>query len=224
MNTDRLIERLAEHAEPARPLRRPWIRVAVWLAAAGVYLAAMTLPLTSNADLAANGSDWKFVFPQFAAIVTGAAAAMAAFASTIPGYSRRILWLPAAAGLVWVGSLVGWSLQEWNQGVSVAAPREWRCVAMIVGGGAMPALLMAHMLRRGAPLSPGMTTALGALAVAGLANVAACVSHPHPSDAVVLVWHGSTIAALLACALLAGKRVLNWDHRLRDGSRGVHRA
>jgi hypothetical protein len=216
MNTDRLIERLARQVEPARPLQRPLIRAAMWTGGAIVYVATITLLMTSRADLSSNLVAWKLLFPQLAAAVTGAAAAVAAFASTVPGYSRRILLLPAVAGLLWFGSLAGWSLQEWTQGVSVAAPGEWRCVAMIVGGGAVPAVFMAMMLRRGAPLTPGVTTALGALAVTGLANVSACLSQPHPNSAVVLVWHGLTIAALDAIAAWMGRDVLNWK-RLRAG-------
>jgi hypothetical protein len=216
MDTNRLIERLAQEAQPAPPLPRPWIRAAVWLGGVVVYLAAISFPMTSSADLAANSIGWKFLLPQLAAIVTAAAAAVAAFASTVPGYSRRILWLPAVAGLVWLGSLTGWSLQEWHQGVSVAEPREWLCVAMIAGGGAVPAVFMAMMLRRGAPLAPGVTIALGALAVTGLANVVACLSRPHPNSAVVLVWHGLTIAALVAIAAWMGRDLLSWQ-RLRAG-------
>jgi hypothetical protein len=216
MDTTRLIERLAHEAQPAPPLPRPWIRAAVWLGGVVLYLAAITLPMTSNAHIAANGTGWKFLFPQLAAVVTAAAAAFAAFASTVPGYSRRILWLPAAAGLVWFGGLVGWSYGEWHAGVRLAAPREWVCVVMIVAGGAVPAFVMAKMLRRGAPLTPGVTTALGALAVTGLANVGACLSHPHPSSAVTLVWHGLTIAALVAVAGWMGRDLLNWK-RLRAG-------
>jgi len=216
MDTNRLIERLAQDTEPAPPLRQPWVRGGIWLGGVVLYLAVITLAMTSDADLAANGTGWKFMFPQLAAIVTGAAAAVAALASTVPGYSRRILWLPAAAGVVWLASLAGWSFQEWQAGVSVAAPREWMCVAMIVLGGAVPAFFMAMMLRRGAPLTPGVTTALGTLAVTGLANVGACFSHPHPSAAVVLVWHGLTIAALVGIGAWLGRDLLNWK-RLRAG-------
>ena len=223
MNTDRLIERLAQEAEPAPPLAQPWTRAATWLAGVAIYLFVVALSMTSSADVAANGIGWRFVFPQIAAIVTSLAAAVAAFASIVPGYSRRILALPAVAAAVWLGSVAGWSLQEWNQGVSLAAPREWLCVAMIVGGGAVPALLMSTMLRRGAPLTPGVTTALAALAVAGLSNVVACLSEPHPSSVVVLIWHGGTIVTLVALAAWAGRRVLNWE-RLRAAAQPARRS
>ena len=97
--------------------------------------------------------------------------------------------------------------------VGLAPQREWLCVAMIAIGGALPALGMALKLRHGAPLTPRITMALAVLAAAGLANVGACVSHPHPSSAVVLIWHGVTVLSLVAVSS-GGTSVLSWD-RLR---------
>lgn len=89
---------------------------------------------------------------------------------------------------------------------------------MIGLGGALPAWAMARMLRYGAPLTPRVTSALVALAAAGLANVGACISHPHPSSAVVLLWHGATVAALVAASAWAGQHLISWE-RLRRLSR-----
>ncbi len=216
MNTDRLIESLAQDLRPAPALRGPWTRAGWWLFGAVAYLGTLTLMMTSRADVAANAS-WSFVFPQMAAILTAAASAAAAFASTVPGFSQRVLFLPAAAAMVWFGSLVGGAMWEWNQvgSASVAEPREWLCVAMILFGGALPGVGIGIMLRRGAPLTPRLTAALGMLAVVALANVSACVSHPHVSSAVTLVWHGSTIVALLALAISGGHLGLTWEHRQR---------
>jgi hypothetical protein len=82
---------------------------------------------------------------------------------------------------------------------------------MIVFGGALPAVGITIMLRQGAPLTPRLTAALSVLAVAGLANVGACVSHLHPSSAVTLVWHGVTILTLVAMAAWTGRLVLTWQ-------------
>jgi hypothetical protein len=217
MNTDRLIESLAQDLRPAPALRGPWARAGWWLLGAAAYLGILTLVMTSRADLAANGTSWRFVVPQVAAILTSATAAAAAFASTVPGFSRRILILPAAAAMVWLGSLLGGAVSEGSQvgSASVAAPREWLCVAMILFGGALPGAGIGLMLRKGAPLTPRLTAALGVLAVAAIANVGACISHPHSSSAVTLVWHGSTILALLALAVCAGHLVLTWEQRQR---------
>ena len=82
---------------------------------------------------------------------------------------------------------------------------------MIALGSALPALGMMLMLRRGAPLTPRVTTALAVLAAAALANVGVCVSHPHPSTAVVLIWHGATLLVLVATSSWAGRSLLAWD-------------
>jgi hypothetical protein len=77
-------------------------------------------------------------------------------------------------------------------------------------GGLAPAVMMALMLRRGAPLSPRLTTALGVLAVAGLGNLGMCLAETHPLRIVVLVWHGGTLLTLALFAAWAGGRLLNW--------------
>lgn len=213
MNTDHLIERLAQDLPPAPALRPPWVRAGWWLLGAIAYLGALTLMMTSRADVEANGTGWRFMLPQVAALATAAAAAAAALASTVPGSSRRALWLPAIAATVWIGSLVAGAVQEWGLpgSAGLAAPREWRCVAMIVAGGVLPALAMLGMLRHGAPLTPRLTAALAVLAAAGLANVGACLSHPHPSSATTLAWHGATILALLGLAVWSGRAMLGWE-------------
>jgi len=216
MNTDRLIESLAQDLRPAPALRAPWARAGWWLLGAAAYLGILTLLMTSRADLLANGSSSGLVFSQIAAILTAAAAAAAAFASTVPAFSHRVLLLPAVAAMVWFGSLVGGAVWEWRQsgGADVAAASgEWLCVATIVFGGAPPGVGIGLMLRKGAPLTPRLTAALGVLAVAALANVSACVSHPHSSNAVTLVWHGSTILALLAGAVSGGRFLLTWEQQ-----------
>jgi hypothetical protein len=101
---------------------------------------------------------------------------------------------------------------EWGDPAAILArPREWMCVAVIVLGGAPMVAVLFRMLRRGAPLDPVVTAALGTLAVGALANVGACVSHPHASSAVTLVWHGVTIAALVGLAAASGRAMFRWD-------------
>jgi hypothetical protein len=223
MNTDQLLEHLARDLRPAPALHRPEARAAWWLLAAVVYLAIVAFTMTSRADIAANSGGWVFLLSQIAAVATAAASALAAFASTVPGYSRRVFWVPAIAAAAWLGSLAGDAVYAWNEAgmADLVALREWPCVAMMVLGGALPWLMIAFMLRRGAPLAPRVTAALGALAVAALASVAACVSHPHPSGLVTLVWHGSTTLVLMGVtAATANYVALTWEKRKRL-ARGV---
>jgi hypothetical protein len=212
MNTDRLIAHLADRLPPVQPLRRPGWRAFVWLCGASAFLGVLALSMTSTADVAINGTGFGFVGPQLVAVLTSILAAWAAFTSVIPGYSRAALMWPVVAGVAWIGGLaIG--MPEGQSGAMLAAPREWMCVAVIIlSGGPMMAALW-FMLRRGAPLNPSVTAALAALAVGALANVAACVSHPHTNNAITLVWHGATMAVLVGLAAATGHLALKWDVR-----------
>jgi len=210
MNTDRLIDSLADGLSPVQPLRAPGFRAFVWLGGASAFLGVLALSMTSSADVAVNGTGFGFVGPQLAAVLTGILAAWAAFTSVIPGYSRSAFVWPVIAGVAWIGGLaIG--VPQGQAGILTAAPHEWMCVAVIVLGGAPLMAAMWLMLRRGAPLHPGITAALAAIAVGALANVAACVSHPHSNNAITLVWHGATIAVLVGVAAATGPLALKWD-------------
>ncbi len=69
---------------------------------------------------------------------------------------------------------------------------------------------MAVMLRRGAPLSPHTTTALGGLAAAGLGNFGLRLFHSQDASLMVLVWQVGTVFILTAMAAWAGHYLLNW--------------
>ncbi len=95
METDKLIQKLAAGAGPVRPLASPWARTALWLAVALPYIALVVAVISPRADLLSKLADARFLIEQIAALATGIAAAMAAFASTVPGYDRKVLLLPA---------------------------------------------------------------------------------------------------------------------------------
>jgi len=212
MDTEKLIERLAEAVEPVRPLSRPWARTAAWLLAAIPYVALVVLAVSPRADLLAKASEWRYLVEQLAALATGIAAAAAAFATTIPGYDRRILFLPALPLAIWLGSLGEGCVQDWIQfgpdGLSLRP--DWFCFPAIVLVGAVPAIAMAVMLRRGAPLTPHITTALGGLAAAGLGNFGLRLFHSQDASLMVLVWQVGTVFILTAFAAWAGQYLLNW--------------
>jgi hypothetical protein len=211
MKTEGLIETLSHDVAPAPPLAGPWTRSAVWLLGTLVYFSVLLLMMTSVPKVAANGRDWLFVFQQFAAVSTAAAAAGAAFALTVPGYPTWSLRLATVAAFAWVASVILGTVQEWTRNdVNLAVPGEWACVVFILLGGLLPAVTIVCLLRRGAPLAPGLTTALAVLASTALASVTACLSHPHPSDAVTFVWHGTTVLLLVAMAASTGRLVLKW--------------
>jgi hypothetical protein len=211
-DTEELIRRLAEDIEPVRPLRSPWIRTGVWLVLALPYVALIVLLMSPRGDLPSKMSDVRFVIEQVAALATGITAAMAAFATGVPGHSRRLLVLPLLPLALWLGSLGQGCVQDWSrlgpQGLSLRP--DWLCLPAIVLVGSVPALVMAVMLRRGAPLTPHVTMALGGLAAAGLGNFGLRLFHPQDASVMVLFWQVGAVFLVAALAGWGGGYWLNW--------------
>ncbi len=212
LETEKLIQRLADSSGPVRPLARPWVRAAAWLALAIPYVGLVVYVVSPRDDLIAKLWHLRFFIEQIAALATGIAAAVAAFASTIPDYDRKLLLLPLLPLAVWLGTLGQGCIQAWIQfgtdGLSLQP--DWFCFPAIVLVGTIPAIAMAVMLRRGAPLTPHMTTALGGLAAAGLGNFGLRLFHAQDASLMVLVWQVGTVIVLTAMAAWAGRYLLNW--------------
>ena len=66
------------------------------------------------------------------------------------------------------------------------------------------------MLRRGAPLTPHRTAALGGLAAARLGNVGLRLVLPEDANVGLFVWHIGGVFLLAALAAGAGHYLLNW--------------
>ena len=148
----------------------------------------------------------------FSAEVTGIAAAVAAFTSVIPGMSRKLLLLPLFSLAVWVGTIGEGYVERWlwygSNGLSLQP--DWFCFPAIVLVGTVPAIAMAVMLRRGVPLAPSATAALGGLAAAGLGNFGLRFFHQQDASLMVLVWQVGTVMLLSVLAGSAGRYLLNW--------------
>jgi len=214
MNTDELIERLAKELQPVRPLPRPGIRATVWLLGAAAYVGALAVAMTAG-RLPAGIGDVRMWLPLVAAFLATLLAARGAFASVVPGHAANAVGTLVLAALVWLGALVATSEWQLPAAAIASARHEWVCVAVIVGGGVPLMVLLAAMLRRGAPLKPGRTAALAAMTVGTLANVGACWSLPHASNEITLVWHGGTVLALVLVAAVAGRLVFTWRTAVR---------
>jgi hypothetical protein len=153
-----------------------------------------------------------YLVQQSAALVTGIMAARAALASVIPGMNNRVWIMPAIGAGVWSLSLV-WAGVLDVQAVGtlgVTSQSDWPCVVSMSVGGLVVGAPLAWMLRRGAPLTPGLTAFLAALAALSVANIEACLTRPHAFALTVLLWHGGTVAAVAALCALTGSRWLRW--------------
>jgi hypothetical protein len=221
MDTETLVARLAAGLAPVRRLAPPWARAALWALVAVPYVALVVFVVSPRGDLILKLSDWRFATEQIAALSTALAAAIAAFASTVPAHDRRILLLPLLPLSVWLGSLGHGCLQDWLQigTAGLALTPDWFCFPATVLVGAVPAIAMAVMLRRGAPLTPHLTAALGGLAAAGLANFGLRLFHSQDASLMVLVWQVGSVMILTATCAWAGQQLLNWK-RITGNLRG----
>jgi hypothetical protein len=212
VDTEELIGRMAAGLEPIRPLARPWIRMAAWLLIAIPYVALVVLVVSPRPDLISKALESRYVLEQLAALATGITAATAAFATVVPGYDRKFLFLPAVPLAIWLGSLGDGCVEDWihfgPDGLSLQP--DWFCFPAIVLVGAVPAIAMAVMLRRGAPLTPHITAALGGLAAAGLGNFGLRLFHSQDASLMVLVWQVGTVFILTVIAAWAGHYLLDW--------------
>ena len=153
----------------------------------------------------------RFVWEQAAALATGLTAAVAAFATVVPGRSRRLALLPLVPLTVWLFSVGQQCAQDWSayRGLPLIVAH-WVCFPVTVLMGAIPSVAIVVMLRRGAPLTPRLTTALAALAVAGLANFGVRFVHSADASFVVLVWHLMAVFGLSLVLTRLGTHVFRW--------------
>lgn len=208
MNTDDLIQRLGDSLEPVRPIAPPWRRAAAWMAGAAVYLCGVALLAWARGRSLA-GAD---LVQQAALIAIALAASNAAFASVVPASDRRMLAIPLVPGALLTGALVwGGVVDVRMQGMlGVGREIDWPCVVSISFGGVVLWAICVAMLRRGAPMSPGVSSMFAGVAAFSIANVEACLSRPHMFTVTILLWHGMTTALWVMALAYSGRSLLTW--------------
>jgi hypothetical protein len=209
MKTEQLIAKLARDVRAVPRVAPTWRRTCGWALATALYLALLTSVMSPRDDLGVRMTDVRFMMEQAAALLTGLTAAAAAFASVIPGYRREVILVPIGFAMFWIALVAAGAVQD-IRAAGVVFGGDWQCVTTVLGGAALPTILMAQMIRRGAPVSPRATAGLAALAAAGLGNLGACLFHPHNSNLIVLVWHCGLVAAIALAATLLGRTLLPW--------------
>jgi hypothetical protein len=224
-DTETLIRELAGQTPRVRPLARPWVRAAAWLAIAVPSAILVVAMMSVQGDWVSRLLLPRVVSEEAFALATGILAAIAAFTSVVPGYNRRVLFLPLIPLVLWLGGLGQSSVRDWlqltSQGFSLRS--EWVCLPATIIAGAVPAIVMAVMLRRGAPLTPRLSALLGGLAAAGLGNLGVCVTHHAHGSVLVLVWHVGIVVALTVIVGSAGRHVLSWQSLVEQARRAVTR-
>jgi hypothetical protein len=214
MKTDDLIDRLGRNPTVARPLPTPGMRTAAWMVWAVSYLVVVAVMMFAVMSSAGVTPTPLYLVQQGAALVTGIMAARAAFVSVIPGANNRVWVLPAIGAAAWGLSLLWAGVLDLRTAgtLGVTSQSDWPCVASMTLGGLLVGAPLAWMLRSGAPLTPGLTAFLAALAALSFANIEACLTRPHAFALTILLWHGGTVAAVAALCALTGRRWLRWPN------------
>ncbi|MER9586177.1 DUF1109 domain-containing protein [Mesorhizobium sp. M0276] len=194
-----------------------------WLAISLPSVTVVVILASPRSDLAERLTDARFLIEQAAAFATAIAAAVAAFAMIIPGRDRRLALLPLAPLAVWLGSLgQGW-LEAWLRASdALRLTNGWLCLPGIMMVGAVPALTMMGMLRRGVPIAPRVTVVLGAFAAAVLGDVGVRLFHSQDASLMILVWQFESVSLLTALAGWGGRFIMG-DTTIANSHRFLNR-
>ncbi|KAI3610943.1 Amino acid transporter (plasmid) [Cupriavidus necator H850] len=195
-------------AKPVRRLHRPLVRVVCWLLLAALLLVLVMLVNGVRPDLALKLQQPVFVTSVAAAIGTGILAAAAAFIASVPGRSRRWLWMPLPSLAVWMGTIGYGCLTNWVEiGPEGMSPGETaRCFATLVVVSTPLAIALTAMLRYVARLSPAPVAMCAGLAVAAIAATSLLLIHPLDASAMVLLWNLGVALLFVGAGSLFGHR------------------
>ena len=207
---DALIEMLATGLRPVRRLSPPALRALVWLGL--VALIAIALALMADLDrlerrLVAAPDLWLAVV---GSTFTAVGAALAAFEMSVPDHKPAWAMLPLPPLLLWIGaSGLGCLRGSIVPSTHIAALHEASdCLLFILWVSVPLGGALFLLLRRGFVLRPGLTAAIGGLAVAAAAATLLNFFHPFEVAATDLALHTVGIALVIGVSRLAAWRAL----------------
>lgn len=208
------IAALVRDAEPVRPLARPTVRLARWLAGAALLASGAVVLLGVRQDIA---SQWGApVFAGYALLLAALTMVSAACALqlSVPGAatSRLTRLAPALVAVVWGGVLL-WQIVHGNQlwDAQWAHPAHLTCPFRLTVVGLLPAVALFAMMRAAAPLdhrSAAMCAGFAAVGLGALGTQFVCAD-----DAALhlMAWHFTPGIALVVAVTLFGR--LDWRSR-----------
>jgi hypothetical protein len=206
-DTSQLIQRLANGAQPVRPIGSPLRRTLAWIAAATVLIAIASATWGTHEHLLRTLSDQGRSIEWFGSVLTGVFAAYAAFQVSVPGRSGSWAWLPMLPLLLWLAGIGVGCLEDFVElraGAFAMQTHSGECARAILLMSLPLLLVMAMMVRHAGIVRPGPTLMLAALSSAALSSANG------ETSLMSLVWHGGIVAALALASLLSGERLFAW--------------
>lgn len=213
MDTDALIDRLAQDLKPASPRAADW-RLALGLLGGGlVTLALIVLTVGLNPELDTVVRHYAFwVKWAYALSLGGLALALVRTLGRPDARLHRSLWLFAVpvAALAAVG-VVEMARVPPGQWLKMWLGESWLICPWLILVLSMPLFVgLLWSFRRMAPTRLGLAGAAAGLAAGALGAMLYCLHCPEMSAIFVLTWY--TLGILLAAGLgaLLGPRLLRW--------------
>jgi hypothetical protein len=205
MRTDELIGQLTAGLTPVRRVMNPSASAALWLALAAALVGVGVAASGFRHDIAE-----RLMLPEerinlAAATLTGVTAAVAAFRLALPDRSPRWALLPLPFAALWLSGM-GWGcLRDFAANGFPALETSFECMGFIVGFGVPLTGAMLWMARHAALIRPRPVAALGGLAAAAVASVGLSLVHHLDAAAMILIWHGGSVALVaLGAPVVAG--------------------
>ncbi|MCW8307076.1 DUF1109 domain-containing protein [Acidiphilium sp. PA] len=210
MSNERLITALADELSPVYRAPAPARLTMWWLAVTVPILALVTLMMGPRPDVLSLLLRPDFALDEALAVLTGVAAAYAAFCAGRPDQPGWKLLLPVGAMALWLGVLGRqcMSLSVSTQGGALRLHVDVMCVPAIAVAGIAPAVAMVVLLRHSPMFRTAHACLCAALAAAALAECALRLFHRADSFATMLVWQMGSVALFTLAGSLVGRAII----------------
>jgi hypothetical protein len=211
METDHLIEFLAQDLSPTRPFRLMLIAAVAY----GIIIAASVFftGIGFRPDISEAVKSGRFLFKFIVTITLAVSATVTALRLGRPSESlgRKGLALAAAPALMAVAALVELLIVPESRWMPRLIGHNSRfCLTLIpfLSVGPLACLLIA--LRRGAPSNPGLAGAVAGLAASGIAATLYAANCTDDSPLFVITWYPIAILTVTSVGYLMGQKLLRW--------------
>jgi hypothetical protein len=213
--SDLLIDELVADLAPVRPRR--WHRGATLILLAVAAEALVTSGLLGmRPDMPEAMLTLNFWWKAGGLALLAGLGSMIMLLSLNPavGTLPRLRWA-AVFVLLPLALASGWLLDAGSGGMAALAARlNWReglhCATHVVAMAVPLLLLLAVLIRRGAPTRPERTARAAGLAAAGLGAVGFVLTCPYDDPLYVAVWYGAAVAVVTLAAQLLLPRLIRW--------------
>ena len=205
MRTEDLIVDLAGRVTPVRPLPPPGVRTIGWLVFATACAIAGVALIGARADVLVRLTQPDYLWMAMLALFTSVVGVVASLVLAIPGAERRPVLRVLTLGLLglWTAT-TAWAVLSGGRPIPFSTDPHWPvCLLRVVLVGAVPAVLLFVMLRRGVALRPGWTAAMAAAAAASVGALVVQLVCPIDDPGHGFLGHFSPVMLMIAIGVAA---------------------